>query len=176
MDDYLFDSKIKNLHVLPGIVFGYVAMAMGVFSLFLVISGYGSDPEYDNTTFLWIFGTLVLAMGIFFSFSYEGITINLRNNQYREYLSVAGMRFGKWQPLPPVEAIKVAPFRPKYTIRDFIRPGMVMQENKYKLSLFLENDKFALVVAITNRKNAVEKAHRLAAHFNVEVLDYIEPV
>ncbi|MBD2716361.1 hypothetical protein KBK19_15075 [Microvirga sp. STR05] len=114
----------------------------------------------------------------------EGFSLNTTTQQYRSYIWVAGLRFGKWQPLPPVSGLLLRPyitthFLPttagKSNITRLNTPapttqmGLVAREYKWQVLLQVKDSPIGIIAAYTGYEEAVCIANKLATVTGLEV-------
>ncbi|WP_205504188.1 hypothetical protein [Rufibacter psychrotolerans] len=96
--NHLFDRKTDaffgSLRYL-----GYVLLPGGIIL--------GGSPLWSGTDKVQMLsvGTLLVLLGLLFQGTYHGFQIDFQNKRVREYLSMFGLKTGKWAPLPAFKQV-----------------------------------------------------------------------
>ncbi|AYA36717.1 hypothetical protein D3Y59_06400 [Hymenobacter oligotrophus] len=104
---------------------------------------------------------------------YEGFSVDLAKGNYRRYTWVAGLRFGKWHPLPKVVLVKVRAMRKKHALPLDTVPvpiGVVATEHVWQVLLSVEQSMVGIVAANTRKAKAIGIAHQLGALLCTDVV------
>lgn len=89
------DSFFGSLHYL-----GYILLLAG-----LIIAG---SPWWSNAVEkaqMLSVGTLLFLLGLLFKYTYHGFQLDFQGRRVREYLSMFGIKTGKWVPFPTFQRI-----------------------------------------------------------------------
>ncbi len=87
-----FQGAIRNMLII------FIVLGIGA-----VIYGY----QYDNS--ILALGILVMLITVSSLSAFYGIQIDYNHQRYKSYFSVLGIKIGKWQPLPLIGKIVLAP-------------------------------------------------------------------
>ncbi|GGK62172.1 hypothetical protein ACD591_00040 [Rufibacter glacialis] len=95
MPHHLFDRKTDSFFG-PLRYLGYVLLLVG--------AGVAGSPWWRGSEAdkgqAWAVGGLLMLLGILFRFTFHGFQLDFQKRRVREYLSMFGLKTGKWAPLP----------------------------------------------------------------------------
>ncbi|ALI98462.1 hypothetical protein [Rufibacter tibetensis] len=99
--NHLFDRKTDSFFGALSYL-GYVLFFAGIVvaSLHWWWPGKYVDPTQTIAT-----GALLVLLGFLFKYTYHGFQLDFQNRRVREYLSMFGLKTGKWAPLPAFKQI-----------------------------------------------------------------------
>ncbi len=160
------DYKKRNLFSGPHLA-GLLLILGGIFA---IISPYimesGSSVQKS-----FIVGVIAMVIGIMIASSYTGTTINFKTNQFRKYTSLLGIKFGEWEPLPPIELIEVRELNYRATnTPNGITPTLSSQVTQYKVSLFDTQNRASLRFLYESEHEAKEQSELLAYHLKTKII------
>ncbi|WP_207435189.1 hypothetical protein [Sabulibacter ruber] len=97
--NHLFDRKTDSFFGTLSYL-GYVLLLAGLLT--------GSSPwwsgDVDQAQMLSV-GALLFVLGLLFKYTYHGFQIDFQNKRVREYLSMFGLKTGRWAPLPAFKQV-----------------------------------------------------------------------
>ncbi|GAB3293682.1 hypothetical protein [Hymenobacter tenuis] len=117
--------------------------------------------------------TVSLAIILVVVTQYEGFTLNLTSLRYRRYTWVAGLRFGRWLPLPPIVQVTVRYVQKNHHLPLDNHPaavGFTATERVWQVLLRVEQSPIGIVVANTQQEKALHIARTLATLLHREVV------
>lgn len=149
---------------------GFICAMAGIvaFSSLLFIE---NEPSIQKT--IWFGIGTVLIGGVLMSLS-SGKMVDLKNSRFREYFSVLGIYFGKWERLPPIKKVEL--IQHEYISKNLpngITPTFHTQNLVFKIAL-ISSDKVELVLEIRQEKEALEtmdKINDLIQDSNLRLID-----
>lgn len=130
-----------------------------------------NGPSIQKT--IWFGIGAVLIGGVLMSLS-SGKMVDLKNSRFREYLSVLGIYFGKWEKLAPIQKVEL--IQHEYISQNLpngITPTFHTQNLVYKIAL-ISAKKVELVLEIRQEKEALEtlnKLNELIQDSNLRLID-----
>ncbi|MBC3539255.1 hypothetical protein ACFSC6_07850 [Rufibacter sediminis] len=98
MNPHLFDRKTDSFFGSLRYL-GYVLLPAGI-----LLGGSPLWSGADQVQMLSV-GALLFLLGILFQSTYHGFQLDFKNRQVREYLSMFGLKTGKWAPLPAFQRV-----------------------------------------------------------------------
>ena len=154
-------STMKKIHFKKGnlsIVAIIILSVVIVFSTALLISGY------------WLGAVGLLPAAIIFSIR-EGVCIDLEKRMYKSYLSVFGISFAEWKPIPDGTriGIRILKLVANRTL------GMVTLESTSEkttkeLYLYLPKPERVVLTTSDNVKKLYESAQYISQHLGYEII------
>ncbi len=99
---HLLDRKTDSFFG-PLSYLGYALLLVG---LVLGSSPWWRTDAVDTIQMLSV-GALLLLLGVLFKFTYHGFQLDLQHRRVREYLSMFGLKTGKWAPLPAFQKVRL---------------------------------------------------------------------
>lgn len=151
-----------------------------------IISYHNKTPFWKNALVISsavLFVYVLLNNGIisiiFLGFSYvllqrEGAEINLITKQYRTFISVLGIKFGKWKTLPKQQYISV--FSTTESTRIWAASASAKVKNDViLLNLFSETNKKIEIYKTYDLNEAFDIALRIANDLKIDLLDATTP-
>ncbi|RNI31579.1 hypothetical protein [Rufibacter latericius] len=102
MNQHLFDRKTDSFFG----ALSYVGYALLLAGLVLGSSAWWRTDDVDKVQMLAV-GTLLLLLGVLFKFTFHGFQLDLQHRRVREYLSMFGLKTGKWAPLPAFQHVRL---------------------------------------------------------------------
>jgi hypothetical protein len=171
LEEKPFRGRLRKMAPKAWRVMGFGAMATSGLALGTLI--WDGNPLGTQLA-VAAYGTLTALLGTALAFAHEGVLIDFDRKMLKQYTNLWGIDFGEWERLPAIELVKVAPFRSSYTIRDGINPTFTIRETTFKVSLFFENDDFALPIHTDKREKALATARLLSEKFRVNCYEEVE--
>lgn len=104
---------------------------------------------------------------------YEGFTLDLPSRRYRCYIWVAGVRLGRWQPLPHIVQVTVRYVQTKHYLsseNDPVELGLIATERVWQVLLRVEHSPVGIVAANTQHEKALRIATTLAALLDTKMV------
>ncbi|KAA3439748.1 hypothetical protein [Rufibacter hautae] len=84
----------------------YLGYALLLAGLVLGSSPWWRTDAVDKVQMLCV-GALLLLLGVLFKFTFHGFQLDLQHRRVREYLSMFGLKTGKWAPLPAFQRVRL---------------------------------------------------------------------
>ena len=103
---------------------------------------------------------------------YEGFTLALSSRRYRRYRWVAGLRFGRWHPLPPIVQVRVRRVQQRHYLPVENYPvvlGVTATDRVWQVLLQVEESPVGIVAAYATQAKARGIATTLAALLQIEL-------
>ncbi|MUU78495.1 hypothetical protein [Winogradskyella endarachnes] len=146
----IFKFKRKNL--LWQLILGFVALIVGLITLF------------DD-----IKGLVPLFTGIYLLIQ-DGVELNFKQNTYRRTKSFFGLSFGKWQPLPDIDYVSV--FKTTETTTVWAASASANVSSAIvKVNLFYNTNQKIEIYDTKDVDEAFTKAKQIASVLQIDVLD-----
>ncbi|MFB9863553.1 hypothetical protein [Rufibacter immobilis] len=101
MPQHLFDRKTDSFFGSLRYV-GYVLLPAGI-----ILGGSPWWSGADKAQMLSV-GVLLSLLGLLFQSTHHGFQIDFRDRRVREYLSMFGLKTGKWAPLPAFQYVQLS--------------------------------------------------------------------
>lgn len=163
METYNF--KKRNLTASPHL-FGLIGVAAGIF-IIISPSFLASGSSVEKTI---VVGVMALVIGLIIVTSYGGTLIDFGTKGVKEYFVFCGYRTGRWEPLPPIEKVKVVAtsFRSTNTPNG-ISPTLSGKVTEYKVLLYSDNPTPTFSFIYTKEDEAKTKAQQIAKGLDVEL-------
>jgi hypothetical protein len=149
---------------------GFVASALSFFllTLFFYI--------LFDTSFLLAFvlaGAFSLLLLVAAVTQHQRFELDVTRKQYRSSLWVLGLRFGKWQPLPSIDFVKIRHYQQQHLLplSEGNTPtiNLIAMEDKWQVLLQTTGSPVGLVAAYVGQVKADSIATKLANLLHVEV-------
>lgn len=157
MKDDLFSQKTERFFPV-GLVFGGIMMIL-IGTVVLVIES--------------ILGILILVVGVCIVFLHYGILIDFKENKYKEYWGLMGLKFGKWQNLPPISHISLT--KSRYSQQIGLRAAnTTLQGFLYRGNLRINERESILVIQSPRKEKVLGRLKQLAKKLNIGLLDCTE--
>jgi len=155
-------SKRSGYYAWPQFrILGAMAVVYGIYRLFS-----------EGFTLFGVEIALILA-GIAANIPTTGIQVNFKNKTYREYVSLLGLRSGKWVKLPDIDYVTVHN-------EQIVKQGGVQSisyKDRYKILRIrlIVSEKQHYDVGVFDKKEEAIKTGKLCAEkLNIRLLDYTE--
>ena len=155
----MLDYKLAKVFPKPTIYAGYILIALGLFyMLFQVLA------------------ILMVLIGVFVSFSYNGIQIDTKNGRYLSYSRIFGLKFGKWQELNKFSGLSVLRREDAYRAYSYAMSSFENKTEYYGIFLLSANHRQKMEVQKHgNKSDALVAAKKLSQDLQIEVVKY-EPL
>lgn len=150
-----FDRKTDSFFPFQFVFAGYILVLFGVYLL----------VRYN------LLGLLAVLGGLFVSFSFTGIQIDFKNQEYREYLGVFQLKRGRWAPLPDIRYVTVFADR---SVQEMHMASMssTQTSSDFKVNLIVSETARIELGVFRDKTIAMETAARLAGQLHSKLLDY----
>ncbi|WP_181309046.1 hypothetical protein [Rufibacter sp. XAAS-G3-1] len=167
MSQHLFDRKTDSF-------FGplsYLGYALLLASLVLGSSPWWYGPASAKVQMLAV-GALLLLLGILFKFTFHGFQLDFQNRRLREYLSMFGLKTGKWAPLPAFQKVvltsNLRPSDDHGHSHDHKPAPLVMW---YTIGLFSHSDEADYELRTDNQQDALKTLRLLSGKLGIPAED-----
>ena len=147
---------MKNNYFPPQfVILGYLLIILGVYFL----------ARHD-----WV-GFIMIPAGFIFSFTFNRRIFDLKNRKYREYLTLMGIKSGRWKDIPTVEYVSVYPER---VLQDQHVASISSRnvESGFRIALIISRSERIECGKEQYREKALEKGRAYATALNCKLLDY----
>ncbi|MDO7886746.1 hypothetical protein [Hymenobacter cheonanensis] len=126
-----------------------------------------------------LIGLLILFLGLAPSLGGTALEISADCRQYRAYYSLFGLKFGRWQPLPPVVGVTLKYFSTVSTRRSkYSWNATTSHHEEIVVLLSVRNSVTGMTIerfSADDVNTAIDFAHDMADRFNVPVNQYLPP-
>ena len=117
-----------------------------------------------------IIGVVVLLGGIAIVFLHYGLLIDFDEHKYKEYWGLLGLKFGKWEDLPPVEYISLTQSR--FTQQIGLRAAnTTLKGVLYRGNLRINEQEKILLLQSHKKDEALKQLKYLAKRLGTKLLD-----
>jgi len=115
-------------------------------------------------------GIVFILVGFLITQLYTGIQLDGDQKRFREYLSIIGIRLGKWEPLPTFSSIKWKEInRTSSNIPNGVSPTLSGTITFYRVILYGEDTKMVFSFDYKKNEKAIEKAQELESILNTKI-------
>jgi len=156
----MFVKKIRPFF--QGIIVN-ILMIMGVIGLAAIMYGIKFEAS------ILLMGLLILIITVISLTGFYGIQIDYVRKSYRQYLSLAGFRIGRWKPLPLLEKIILSP-RKHYTRRPFER--LDISHDIFMIKLVPAEYDQPIIASIGIYGDLMLEADTLSKNLGIKVVEY----
>lgn len=123
----------------------------------------------------YIGASATIILGVLFSFSYQGVSIDTENERYMKYDRFLWFKVGRWMPLSAPSYVTIA--RINLSSRRTMPSPLVLPENKkraksYKVNLVVEGEERYITICLGSIEKMTREALRLGQHLQIRVLDH----
>lgn len=106
---------------------------------------------------------------------HEGFSVEPSLQRYRSYVWVMGLRFGKWQPIPPIKHVVIKAYQQEHYMPVSHRPnpidlGFRAMDSRWQVLLSVVGSRVGIIAAYTSHEKATEAAFALGKVLDVEVV------
>jgi hypothetical protein len=123
--------------------------------------------KFDES--VMVIGMIILILTVVSLTGYYGIQIDYLNKSYRQFLSLAGIKIGRWKPLPLLEKIMLSP-RKHYMRRSFER--MDISRDLFMIKLMPAAYDQPVIASIGLYGDLMLEADTLSKNLGVPVVEY----
>jgi hypothetical protein len=110
-----------------------------------------------------IVGCVSILTGLVLRLNYNGIQIDIKNDTYRNFNAVLGIKHGKWKKLPELQKIVFTSKNvSSWNTPNGISPTFKTNSTIYTVALIADSENPVLFLQTENEKAAIEKAKFLA--------------
>jgi len=123
----------------------------------------------------YIGATISLVLGVFLSFSYTGVKIDMVNKRYVKYDRFTKLRIGQWKALPNpsyVTLVRIKLSNVRNMASPMVTPEPGKRSKSYKVNLVVEGDKRFIAICRGPKEKMTQEALKLGKKLDVRVLDY----
>lgn len=156
----MFVKKIKPFF--QGVIVN-ILMILAVIGLASIMYGIKFD---QSVSFI---GLVILIITVGSLTGYYGIQIDYRQKSYRQFLSLVGIKMGRWKPLPLMEKIILSP-RKHYMRRSFERTDI--SRDIFMIKLVPAEYDQPIIVSIGLYGDLMLEADTLSKNLGVPVVEY----
>ena len=118
-------------------------------------------------------GLLILLAGVSIVFLHYGVLIDIQAKVYKEYWGLLGLKFGKWQELPPIEYLSVT--KSRFTQQIGLRAANTTLKGViYRGNLRINEHDRILLMQSTEKEKVLTELQNLARELDVKLLDSTE--
>jgi len=126
----------------------------------------------------FIGGAISFALGIFLSFSYQGVRIDPEKKLYLKYDRFAWIKIGKWKPMSAPSYVTIV--RVNLSSRRNMPSPLALPDDRkgaksFKVNLVVEGDERYINICRGPLAKMTEEALRLGKHLQIRVLDFSTP-
>jgi hypothetical protein len=137
----------------------YIFIFAGVFAL---TAPYLITLEVSLTRTI-IVGCVSILIGLVLRLNYNGIQIDIKNDSYRNFIAVLGIKLGKWKKLPELQKVVFTSKNvSSWNTPNGISPTFKTNRIIYTVALLSASEHPVLFLQTENEKKANEKAKFLA--------------
>lgn len=119
--------------------------------------------------------SISLVLGVVFSFSYTGVSIDTKKQRYIKYDRFTKLRIGRWEALPKPSYVTLVRIKLS-NVRSMASPMVTPEPGKraraYKVNLVVEGDKRFIAICRGQREKMTQEALKLGKELDIRVLDY----
>ncbi|WP_022826081.1 hypothetical protein [Hymenobacter norwichensis] len=164
-----YDGVLRRQFLLEHVHKGFAA-ALAVFLPAFSLAAYAG---LDIIAAMWVASAVGLALIIAVCTYQQRFSLDTSHQRYRSYLWIAGLRFGKWQPLPAISHIVVKPYSHSHylSLTDGVpvELGSKATERKWQVLLSVVGKPIGIIAAYLDQEEAIRSAASLSKLLNVEV-------
>ncbi len=155
----MLDYKLAKVFPKPTIYAGYILITLGSFyMLFQVLA------------------ILMVAIGVFVSFSYNGIEIKPSEKSFRSYSRIFGLKFGKWEPLEQFKSLSILRREDAYRAYSYAMSSFESKSEYFGIFLLSANHRKKMEVQKHgNKTDALAAAKKLSQDLQLDLVKY-QPV
>jgi len=166
-----FNFKRRNLLSGPHFV-GALFIIAGLFAL---LSPLFFSIETSIERVIGV-GMGAVILGLLIITSYSGTAIDFKEKRFKEYVTIAGYRTGKWTILPTIIKVKlISNSRMETNKPNGISPTLSAKVTDFKILLYSKSSEPMLSFVYSKRNKAMKVAEILSAQLNADlVLDISE--
>lgn len=167
MNQHLFDRKTDSFFGSLRYL-GYVLLPAGI-----ILGGSPFWSGADKVQMLSV-GALLFLLGLLFQSTYHGFQLDFQNRRVREYLSMFGLKTGKWAPLPTFTHVRLtsnlrtAEDHDHGRTHDHEPAAPVMW---YTIGLHSQSTQADYELRTDNQQDALQTLHLLSGKLNIPAED-----
>jgi len=155
----MLDYKLAKVFPKPTISAGYVLIALGLFYMLF-------QP----------LAILISLIGIFVSFSYNGIQLDPAQERYRSYSNIFSFKFGRWQDLDAYPDLCIMTRKGAYRAYSYSMTSTTNESQYYGLFLLSKNHRQKLEIQRHGEKSeAIRAAKDIAKILKLNYVKYQPP-
>lgn len=119
-----------------------------------------------------LYGLIICGLSVFFLHS-DGSEVDLDSKRYRTFVSLFGLRHGKWKDLPEIEYVSIFSTTETTTVRALSAETNVTSDI-IQLNLFYDRNKKITAYSTTDKEDAFKVARHISELLIVDILDATE--
>ena len=123
----------------------------------------------------YIGASISLVLGILFTISYTGISIDTAQQRYKKYDRFVKFKLGRWEALPKpsyVTLVRIKLSNARSMASPMVTPEPGKRARSYKVNLVVEGDKRFIAICRGPREKMTQEALKLGRALDIRVLDY----
>jgi hypothetical protein len=164
-----YDGILRRQFLLEHVHKGFAA----ALAIFLPVFSLATYVGLSLTAAMWVAiavgGVLILATCTY----QQRFSLDTAHQRYRSYIWIAGLRFGKWQPLPAISHIIVRPYSHSHylSLTDAVPVafGSRAAERKWQVLLSVVDKPIGIIAAYLEQEESIRTATFLSELLRVEV-------
>jgi hypothetical protein len=117
-------------------------------------------------------GLLLMLLAIFALTLTEGLEIDFTGQRIRIFFGVFGLRFGRWESMPPIERITLVPVQVKYTMTGRTNITTEVMATYAQVRLYPQGAADYYIASMGKRSQCESDAGLLASRFGLECEKY----
>jgi hypothetical protein len=126
---------------------------------------------------VWLIGLVLLAIGLFFSTSAYGIQIDVVESKFREYGSIIGIKYGKWQDLIQMPYLSIMSSRAGLRVYSRSNKSVSLASDQFNINLLSENHrKRVKVISFDNMDDAQIYGEELSGTLHTGIVKFNPPI
>jgi hypothetical protein len=154
---YFFGSAAK---------FWWVFIAVGLFAL---ASPYMLTLDISTLRTVLV-GLVAITLGLVLRLHYFGLQIDIGKKQIRDYITILGIKRGKWRPIPHIRKITFTSAKvSSWNTPNGISPTFKSNVTAYTIGLFTHGVSPEFLIQTENKHVASTRAAQLSELFGIEI-------
>jgi len=117
-------------------------------------------------------GTLFLLLSLLIVSGNEGVSFNFPKKKLRYYWRIFGLKFGKWEKIPPLEKINIVPVTKTTQASSYSGKIAIFKAQKYQIRLYYSEYNDYILAFEGNYKHAKAHVAVFSRHLKLKVFDY----
>jgi len=144
---------------------GLLAIAVGILTIILGVS------------YFFIFGIILIVLGVIVNTAYYGIEINKNTHKFREFTNILGLTFGQFNNISDYVYVSTIQAQHGYKIYGSSNISTSVSEKKYDVCLFDKTFRKKAIMKICDTVNeASEFANKISQETGLELSKYNPPI
>jgi len=154
----MYQRKLKSIFPPGSKLSAALILIIGITAVY-----YGTQGD---TGYLLI-GLTITLVSIYMIAAVKGIIIDFDNRRYKNYWGLLGLKFGSWENLPEIEAVRFTKFREGSSYHRQGSASILRGKEKYSAYLMYHDSRRKIVASVEDEFRAEEDARYLADQLNV---------